>query len=49
MVFLALMSARMKTGSCIDAVWSEMPVEWTDVGDSVFSLNEVKRVLGDRG
>jgi len=33
------------TTSFLESVWSEMPAEWTDAGEVVFSLGEVKNVL----
>lgn len=33
------------TSSFLDNVWSEMPTAWTDVGEEVFSLEEVKNIL----
>ena len=33
------------TGRLLDEIWSEMPVEWTDAGRDVLSLEAVKGVL----
>ena len=36
---------RIVTDEFLDAVWSEMPDEWTDVGSETLSLETVKGIL----
>lgn len=33
------------TEALLDEIWSEMPAEWTDVGEGVLSLDRVKGIL----